>query len=249
MAAEVLAVVPVRLDSSRFEGKALFSVHGKPLVIHLLDGLKKSRRVDHILVATDSIEIRRAVTAAGYDVVLTKGKHQTGTDRVAEAAADRRTGIVINVQGDNYALDGRTLDRVIDAMKDDTSIAYATLARRIRDLSELADTDTVKVVISADGHALWFSRLPVPFQKRLPADGAAARINYYAHIGVYFFRARALREYAQWPRTAAEIAESLEQLRILEHGGRIRVFLTKAHPISIDSPDDLRKLEALDTQG
>ncbi len=249
MAAKVVAVVPVRLDSTRFAGKALYPVNGRPLVLHLLDNLKKSRRVDHLLVATDNNRIRRSVVNAGYDAVLTRRKHQTGSDRVAEAAAEFGANIVINVQGDNYALDGRTLDRVIDAMRADKSISFATLARRISEPSELTDTDTVKVVISADGYALWFSRLPVPYQKKLRSEGKAKEMTYYAHIGVYFFRSRALREYARWPRTVAERAESLEQLRILEHGGRIRVFLTKAHPISIDSPNDLRKLEALNTRG
>jgi 3-deoxy-manno-octulosonate cytidylyltransferase (CMP-KDO synthetase) len=249
MATEVLAIVPVRLDSTRFAGKALFPVEGRPLVLHLLDSLKKSRRIDRILVATDNSDIRRAIEAAGYQVVLTRRKHRTGSDRIAEAAAETHAGIVVNVQGDNFGLDGRVLDRVIEAMKADKSIAYATLARRIGDQAELSDTDTVKVVISADGHALWFSRLPVPYQKSLLSDGVAGKMNYYAHIGVYFFRSRALQQFASWRRSVAEQAESLEQLRILEHGGRIRVFITKARPISIDSPDDLRKIEALYTQG
>lgn len=249
MAAGVIAVVPVRLDSSRFAGKALFPWKDRPLVLHLLDDLKRSREIDQMIVATDDRQIQRVVSSAGYEVVVTRRKHPTGSDRVAEAVGDLKSGIVINVQGDNFGLNGRVLDRAIAEMKGDKSISYATLARKITDRSELSDTNTVKVVLSADHQALWFSRLSVPFHKALRSEGSASKTVYYAHIGVYFFRARALREFAGWPRSMPERAESLEQLRILEHGGRMRVFLTKARPVSIDCPDDLRKIEALYRQG
>jgi 3-deoxy-manno-octulosonate cytidylyltransferase (CMP-KDO synthetase) len=205
----------------------------------------KAAEVDRVLVATDSPRIRAAAEEFGAEVKMTSRGHRTGTDRVAEAVENIRADIVINVQGDTFGLKPAVLDRVISSMRADRSIGYATLARPITRDTDLYDPNTVKLAASADGRALWFSRLPIPY---LQHPGPAARtsaFNYLGHIGVYFFRRRALREFADWPRSSCEKAESLEQLRILEHGRCIRVFSTKANIISIDTPADLKKIEKL----
>ena len=241
----VVAVIPARMGSTRFEGKALYPYRGRPLLYYVWSRVVRASQVDRVLIATDSPRIRAAVEEFGAEVKMTSRRHRTGTDRVAEAVANVRADIVINVQGDTFGLKPAVLDRVIETMKADRSIDYATLARPITRDTDLYDTNVVKLVTSADGRALWFSRLPIPFLQHPGPDARTSAFKYSGHIGVYFFRRRALREFADWPRSSCEKAESLEQLRILEHGRGIRVFSTRANIISIDTPTDLKKIERL----
>lgn len=245
MRPQVVAILPARLKSTRLAGKVLMQHRGKPLLYHVWSRVRRARQIDLVAVATDSKAIADAARAFGAEVVMTSRRHQTGTDRVAEAAARTGGEIIINVQADNFGLTGGVLDRVIARMKADRSIRFATLARPVADDDELFDPNLVKVVVGADGRALWFSRYPLPYLQR-PRPGPRARqADYLAHLGVYFFRRRALAAYAGWKRTAAEKAESLEQLRILEHGGIIRVFRTSAKAISVDTARDWDELKTL----
>ncbi|RKX25026.1 MAG: 3-deoxy-manno-octulosonate cytidylyltransferase [Candidatus Zixiibacteriota bacterium] len=241
MQTDVVAVIPARMGSSRFPGKLLHPHQGKPLLYHIWNRVRKTRLIDRLLIATDSPEIAETAVSFGAEVVITSGHHRTGSDRVAEAVRGRRCRIVINVQGDTYGLSTATLDRVIKVMSADSRIRFATLARRIADDEELFDPGVVKIVTAADGKALWFSRFPLPYLQQ-PAAGVRARqFKYLAHIGVYFFRWQALEKYTSWKRSPLEKAESLEQLRILENGGCMKVFRTNARTISIDKPSDLKK--------
>lgn len=243
MKARVVAVIPARLGSRRFSGKVLYLYRGKPLLVHVLDELNRARQIDRVAVATDSREVQRVLEGFGAEVLMTSARHRTGSDRVAEAAGKLGGDILINVQADNLAMKAAVLDRVIEQLKRDRHFRFATLARRLDMESELLDPNVVKVVISPDGRALWFSRLPIPYLQNAAGGQRVNRFGYYCHIGVYFFRGEALKSFARWPRSALEKAESLEQLRILEHGEHIRVFRTRMRSVSVDTPDDLRKID------
>ena len=238
----VVAVIPARLDSRRFFRKVLYPYRGKPVLYHIWQQVRKAKLIDRTLVATDSVEVAGALEPYGVEVRLTSRRARTGSDRVAEAVTGMPADLVINVQGDTFGLSPAALDRVITAMRGDRSITFATLARSIRDDDELFDPGVVKVVTATDGRPLWFSRFPLPFLQNADSRARSTQFKFLAHIGVYFFRRQALAAFAGWKRTPCEKAESLEQLRILENGGIMRVFRTSARTISIDSPDDLKKI-------
>ncbi len=238
----VVAIVPARMGSRRFSGKVLYPYQGKPLVYHLVERLKKVRSIDRLAVATDSRMVARAVEAFDIEVVMTSKRHRTGSDRVAEAAGKLPGDILLNVQGDNFGLSPAALDRAIGLMLAEPAIKYATLARPITSDAELFDPGVVKVITAADGRALWFSRFPLPYLQHARETARAGQFRFLAHVGVYFFRRRALEAFARWPRGPLEKAESLEQLRILENGGRIDVFRTRTGSVSIDRPEDLKKI-------
>ena len=240
--ARVVAIIPARLGSRRFPRKALHPIDGQPLIYHPWKAAGKARLVDRLFVATDSVEIGRAVTGFGGTVLLTSSRPRNGTERVAEAMADLRADLIVNIQGDNLGLTGAVLDRVIAAMLADKTIPVATLARKIngRDWKQkLYDPNVVKVVVNDASDACWFSRYPIPYLKHRPAGRAVDAYPFLEHIGVYFFRRKALAEYIAWPRGRAEAAESLEQLRILENGRTLRVFLTRCPVVTVDSKDAL----------
>lgn len=241
----VTAVIPARLASKRFSRKVLYPLKGKPLIYYVWKAAAQAKLIDRLFVATDSADIGRAVTAFGGAVIMTSGSPRNGTERVAEATAEIKTDIVINIQADNVGLTGRLLDRVIGAMVADRTIATATLARRIEGpgwRKKLDDPNVVKVIAGANDEALWFSRYPIPYIKNRRGKKAVDCYPYLEHIGVYFFRRRVLQEYAGWPPGRAERAESLEQLRLLEHGHRPRVFITRVPVVSVDSREAVKKL-------
>lgn len=238
----VAAVIPARLGSTRFAGKVLYPFKGRPLLYHVWRQVKKAQEVTQVWIATDSGEIAQAAESFGAEVIFTSRRPRTGTDRVAEAIANHSAEIVINVQADCLGLRPTLLDRVVCQMRRNHSVQYATLARPIGNDRELFDPGVVKVVVDQESRALWFSRFPIPFLQRLSPGPRSAQFGYLAHIGVYFFRRAALEAFAGWKQTRLEKAESLEQLRILEHGGSILVFKTTARTISIDKPEDLKKI-------
>lgn len=233
------------MGSRRFSGKVLHDYRGKPLLYYLWSELKKSRQIDRLVIATDAPEIAKAAEAFGADIIMTSKRHRSGSDRVAEAAQKTGGEIVINVQGDNIGLKAAVLDRAISKVKDDRSVKFATLARRIKTDEELFDPGVVKILTAADGRALWFSRFPLPYLQNATGRGRVDQYRFLAHIGVYIFRRTALKAFGSWRASPAEKAESLEQLRILENGGRIEVFVTTSKAIAIDTPGDLQKISGL----
>ena len=244
MSRRVVAVVPARLGSSRFAGKVLHPFRGRPLICILLAELARSRQIDHLLVATDSEKIRDAVSDEGFAAVMTSKRHRTGTDRVAEAIADEKADIVLNIQADNFGFKAAVLDRVIKAFNRGRE-SFGTLARPITDQDELIDPNSVKLTMNKTHHALWFSRSPIPFLQGMKQNEWLDCVKYWHHIGVYLFRRPALLQYAAWKRSLHEKTESLEQLRILENGGSLKVYPIRSRAISIDAPSDLKKLERL----
>ncbi|MFH1700216.1 MAG: 3-deoxy-manno-octulosonate cytidylyltransferase [Candidatus Zixiibacteriota bacterium] len=246
--AHITAIIPARLASQRFSRKVLYPLNGKPLIFYVWNSIRKSKLINQLFIATDSVEIGAAVNAFGGAVIMTSKTLRNGTERTAEAVKIMRTDIVVNIQADNIGLTGRNIDSVIEAMVADKKIQFATLAQKIEGINsrkKLNDINVVKVIETADGHAGWFSRHPIPLAKNSGRINPASIYPYLEHIGVYFFRKQALMEYKKWPRAKSEAAESLEQLRILENGGRIRLFKIRPRVLSVDSKQALKKIDKL----
>ncbi len=247
MKGTVVAVIPARMGSTRFSGKVLFPYQGKPLIYHVWNQVRKAGQIDRVIVATDSPEVVEASEAFGAEVVVTSDKHRTGTDRAAEAVGGIKADIVLNVQADNFGLKPALLSRVVKQMKSDPGIEFATLARRIDNDADLFDSGVVKVIKASDGRALWFSRFPLPYLQKATGGTRCRQYKFLSHIGVYFFRQRGLKAFAGWKRGPLEQAESLEQLRILENGGSMQVIETNLRTVSIDRPEDVKKIASLHT--
>ena len=190
-----LAVIPARLGSTRFPRKVLYPWQGRPLLYHVWRRVTKAREIDRVVIATDSTEIQKAAEGFGAEVVMTSSRCRTGTDRVAEALRKLGGDIVINVQADSFNLAPPALDKIVSAMKKDRSIRFATMARPIRTDEELFDPNKVKVVAGIDGHALWFSRFPIPYSRgALPSDFALVAPRH--HLGVYVYTRETLLKFA-----------------------------------------------------
>lgn len=240
MSNNVLAIIPARYDSTRFPGKPLAELNKKSIVERLYRVLSRSKLIDRTVVATDSSMIKNAVEDFGGEAIMTSKKHRTGSDRSAEVAAKLKYKIIINIQADQLGLTVSDYNKVLKAILEDNSIKYATLIRKVESEEHLFDPNRVKVIVDSDNNAIWFSRFPLPFLQKRPAI-KIEEFNFYYHIGVYFYRAKALQDFAAWPRTPHEKAESLEQLRILENGRKIKVFKINRNMVSIDTPEDLKK--------
>ncbi len=236
---DILAVIPARYNSSRFPGKPLAELWGKSILEHLYRELSRSKLVSRVAVATDSDIIKTAVEKFGGEAIITSKKHRTGSDRSAEVAARLGAKIILNVQADHLGLKAADYDRVIKSMLADRTINHATFIKKIEIESDLFDPNRVKVIFGKDDNAIWFSRYPLPYLQSIDGDRLAT-FDFYYHIGVYFYRRAALENYATLPRSAHEKAESLEQLRILENGGKIRLYKVKRNMVSIDTPEDLK---------
>ncbi|MDD3730765.1 MAG: 3-deoxy-manno-octulosonate cytidylyltransferase [candidate division Zixibacteria bacterium] len=243
MKKKVVAVIPARLSSRRFSGKVLYPYHGKPLLYYVWNEVAKARTIDRLLIATDQPEIVQTARSFGAEVCLTAKRHKTGSDRVAEVMTKTGGDIVINIQADNFGLTGALLDRVVGMMIRDQKIRFATLAFEVKDEGSVTDFNLVKLVMNKHSEALWFSRYPLPYKRGFDDRTQAGKVKYYGHIGVYFFTRDALCTFAHWRRTPCEKAESLEQLRILENGEKMKVFLTRIPIVSVDCKRDLKKLE------
>ncbi len=231
----VLCVIPARYGSTRFPGKALAADTGKPLIQHCYEAARGARRVDHVVVATDDDRIAAAVRAFGGKVARTRPDHPCGTNRVAEVAARFPDAeIVLNFQGDEPELDPSLLDRLVLAMEADASVEAATVAGPLHP-DDAENPNAVKVVLDARGDALYFSRAPIPFSRE---GEEARRVPRLLHMGIYAYRAGALRDYAAMAPTVLEVSEKLEQLRWLENGRRMRVLVTHVRPGGIDTEED-----------
>jgi 3-deoxy-manno-octulosonate cytidylyltransferase (CMP-KDO synthetase) len=239
---DVVAVVPARFASTRLPGKPLLSDTGKPLIQHVVDAAKRSRRIGRVIVATDDRRIFDAVAAFGGEVVMTREDHPSGTDRVAEVAAKLTSArIIVNLQGDEPEITGEALDRVVSLLENDAQATMATLATPIRDESVYRDPACVKVVCASDGRALYFSRSPIPFHRGALVSPTASSPLAYLHLGLYAYRRDFLLRLATLPPSPLEQAEKLEQLRVLEAGYPIAVAIIEEPSIGIDTPDDYRR--------
>lgn len=235
---KVLGVIPARYASTRFEGKALADILGKPMIQHVYERAKKAETIDELVVATDDQRIFSAVEKFGGKVVMT-ASHPTGTDRIAEVAGHFDAEVLINVQGDEPLIEPAMINSAVTPLLEDNSVDLSTLAHRISSQEEYYNPNVVKVVISRSGFAMYFSRSPIPFIK---SGGFRPSLPIYRHVGLYVYRRHALLKFAQMPPSPNELSEGLEQLRFLENDYKMKVVETLYKSIGVDTPEDLERV-------
>jgi len=235
---KVIGVIPARYASVRFPGKPLAPLSGRPMVLHVLAAARAAKRLDRVVVATDDARIAEVVRAGGGEAVLTSAEAASGTDRLAEAANREPADVYVNLQGDEPLMAPENVDLVVETLLAAPGREIATLA--LSGIGEAAarDPNVVKVVVAADGRALYFSRAAIPF----PRSGAPA---FRKHLGLYAYRAETLRRLASLPPSPLERMESLEQLRWLEAAWSIWIGEAAADSIGVDTPEDLAEAEKI----
>ena len=234
----VLGVVPARLASSRFPEKALASRSGKPMVVHVLEAALKARSLDAVIVAADHQRIVDAVRAHGGEAILTREDHPNGTSRLAEVAERTGAEILVNIQGDEPEIEPEVIDAATELLLATAWADVATIASPFAADEDPSDPNLVKVVLGADGRALYFSRSAIPFWRdRMLRPNQSAPAPFLRHVGLYAYRGAFLQEFVRWPISPLEETESLEQLRILEHGRSIAVAVRQVSTQGIDTPE------------
>ncbi len=231
-----LGVIPARYGSTRFEGKPLEIIHGKTM-IEWVYKRSLSSKLDKVVVATDDDRIVEVVKSFGGEVILTSRDHETGTDRIAEVAQNYRDfDVIINVQGDEPLIESSMINSLITPFIEEPELKMATLKYKLDNMEDVNNPNIVKVICDKNDYAIYFSRNPIPFPRKLEIS------NYYKHIGVYAYKRDFVLDYAKMPQTPLEISESLEQLRVLENGYKIKVLETKHKVLGVDTPEDLIKV-------
>ncbi len=234
------AIIPARFASTRFPGKPLALINGKPMIQWVYENTSRCDLVDLTIVATDNEEILNAVKGFGGEAVLTASGHETGTDRIAEAAKDIDAELIINVQGDEPVLPPAVIADAVLPLLNDSKIPMGTLKTEIVKKEEITDTNIVKVITDINNFALYFSRSAIPFDR-----DKNNRVDFYRHIGLYVYRKDFLFEIPKMEHSLLEKSEKLEQLRVLENGYKIKVMETEYRPVGVDVPDDILRVEKL----
>ncbi len=248
MKQQVTAIIPARYGSTRFPGKPLALICGRPMIAHVYERVVRAQLVDRAIVATDDERIAETVTAFGGEVAMTRSDHPTGTDRLAEVAARLDSELIVNVQGDEPLIAPQMIDEAVAPLLDNPAVAMGTLAGRLETLDDYLSPNVVKVVKDASGRALYFSRSPIPAVREMSTEelaGALPQLPVWRHIGLYVYRRELLLEYPRWPQTPLEKLECLEQLRALERGVHLHVAQTRWACHGVDTPADLARVEAL----
>jgi 3-deoxy-manno-octulosonate cytidylyltransferase (CMP-KDO synthetase) len=235
----ILGVIPARFASSRFPGKPLATIAGKPMLQHVFERASQARYLTRLVIATDDERIRDAARAFGAPVLMTRSDHASGTDRVAEVASADRAEIIVNIQGDEPLIDPAAVDAAALALLADPDLPMATLKRRIDNPEDISNPNVVKVVTDRFENAIYFSRSPIPYVR----EGCSTL--HAKHIGLYVYRRDFLLKYSDLPVGPLEQAERLEQLRALENGYRIRVAETEYDSLGVDTPQDLDRVSYL----
>ena len=238
---KVVGVIPARWQSSRFPGKPLHDIAGKPMIQHVWERCQASERLEAVLIATDDDRIAQAATAFGAQVKMTSDTHLSGTDRIAETIADEdQFSHVINIQGDEPLINTELIDRIATTLIDNPSIPMITAALPMENHLDLANPNIVKTVISVDGKALYFSRSVIPYQ-----DSESPATTYYRHKGIYGYTREFLLKFVRWQPSPLELTEKLEQLRALENGISIHVIITDDDSPGVDTPEQAAIVEQL----
>ena len=240
---KIIGIIPARWGSTRFPGKALEPIAGKPLIQHVWQRCLGASKLDGVIVATDDMRIAEAAFGFGAEVAMTSSRHASGTDRIAEVAArlGRSVSHVINIQGDEPTIAPALIDRLAATLQRDRALQMVTAANLLHDPDEIRNPNCVKVVLAKDGRALYFSRSVIPHPFGLEAD--APGVTFHRHQGIYGYERRFLAQFVRWRPTPCERAERLEQLRALEHGIRIRVLVTEYLSLGVDTPEDIKRVE------
>ena len=238
---KTVVVIPARLKSSRLPNKVLLDIGGKPLIQRVWERVKTAKKVDDIYIATDNQEIADSVKSFGGKYILTSEKHQSGTDRIAEAVKNIDVDLIINVQGDEPLIDPSLIDSFVELFKDDYEVYFASAMHQIGSLEDLDNPNIVKVIRDLKDNAIYFSRSRIPFSR----DGEISTENYFQHIGVYAYKKAFLLEYSKLPQTFMERTEKLEQLRAIENGFKIRMVETDYRSVGVDTLEDLEKVRKI----
>jgi 3-deoxy-manno-octulosonate cytidylyltransferase (CMP-KDO synthetase) len=238
---KAVGIIPARWGSTRFPGKALHPIAGKPLLRRVWERCRRAKKLDQIIIATDDFRIAEAAFDWGADVAMTSANHASGTDRIAEVAGKlKQFAHIINIQGDEPLVDPKLIDRLVGELQRDRKLEMITAAHPFDDPREAESPHQVKVVVNFHGDALYFSRAAIPFVRDASSAG-----KYFRHQGIYGYRRDLLLRFVRWKTSPLERAESLEQLRALENGVRIRVVMTGSGSPGADTPEDARMMERL----
>ena len=250
---KAVAVIPARYSSTRLPGKPLLEIAGKPLIVWVAERARAATTISRTIVATDDPRIVDVVNAAGFDAAITRADHATGTDRIAEVAHNLRADIIVNVQGDEPLIDPKTIDRAVTALIDDPEAQMSTVWEPITD-ADVTNVSVVKVVFDARGYATNFTRNPIKFNNQSveedgstesSPDASGLLFSFKKHTGLYAYRRDFLLEFARWPQSKNERNESLEQLRALDRGVKIRVVEAASPSIGVDTMEDLERVRAM----
>ena len=248
---KAVGIIPVRWASTRFPGKPLHLIAGKPLLRRVWERCHRARKLDSVIIATDDMRIASAAFSWGAEVALTSPRHHSGTDRVAEVAQKAKEfAYIINIQGDEPLIDPRLIDKLVETLRADGKIDIVTAAHPFSKVTDASSPHQVKVVVDLRGNALYFSRAPIPSSRSggFPtADHIKRRLEnrrslFLRHQGIYGFRREALVQFVKWKPSPLEQAEALEQLRPLENGVRVHVLVTKHGSPGVDTPQDAKTL-------
>ena len=232
---KAVGIIPARWASTRFPGKPLHPIAGKPLLQHVWERCLRAKNLDAVIIATDDIRIANAAFDWRAEVALTSTKHRSGTDRIAEVAKKTKAfAFIVNIQGDEPLIEPRLIDKIIEKLRSDRRIEIVTAAHPFADPDDALSPHQVKVVVDLHNNALYFSRAPIP----------SSRQNILRHQGIYGFRRKTLLQFVKWKPTPLERAESLEQLRALENGVKVHVLVTKHGSPGVDRPEDATAVAA-----
>ena len=240
----IIGIIPARYKSTRFPGKPLVNINGKSMIQRVYEQALQSTRLGRVVIATDDDRILKHVQEFDGEVVMTAPHHLSGTDRCAEVIRqhkDKHWDVAINIQGDEPYIQPEQIDLLCSCFEQQET-RIATLVKKILSPDELFNHNNVKVVMDKNGHALYFSRFPIPYNRNFPEQEWLKYSTYYKHIGIYGYRTETLLEIAGLSKTNLEITESLEQLRWIEHGYTIHAAVTTLESVSIDTPEDLAKV-------
>lgn len=242
----VVGIIPARFGSTRFPGKVLAEIMGKPIIQHVWERTRTAVLVQDVLIATDDERVRVKCESFGAKVVMTSSKHLSGTDRIAEAVQSIKCDVVVNVQGDEPIIDPTDIDSAVKPLTCDMNLQMSTLARQISNENEYNDPNVVKVVVNVNGYAVSFSRTRLPYF-RAPAsfNNPPAGASPLHHIGLYVYRRDFLTLFSRWDPTPLEQAEQLEQMRAIEHGIDIKVVQTDNNVVGVDTREDFIKVSQL----
>jgi len=241
---KAIGVIPARWGATRFEGKVLANLLGKPVVQHVWENAKKAKLLDDLIVACDDERIMKVVAGFGGKAVYTSPDQPSGTDRLAEVVNPMDIKIAVNIQGDEPLVKPIIIDSLVMAIESEKKAQMATVIKRIEDDNELTNSNVVKVVVDKNGYALYFSRYAIPYNRTGQTDKKKKPV-YFKHIGLYAFTKDFLFTFRNLAPSSLEEAEKLEQLRVLEYGYKIKTVETRFDTVGVDTPEDLRRVEEI----
>lgn len=240
---KILGIIPARYASTRFPGKPLVDIDGKPMIQRVYEQVKKVSAISDVVVATDDDRIKNVVESFGGKAMMTSANHQSGTDRCSEVVEkmSEKYDVVVNIQGDEPFIHPQQIEKVCSLFSSE-NVQIGTLVKKIKSNEELINPNVVKAVIGSNNKALYFSRATIPYLRNVPSSEWVFKNTFFKHIGIYAYRTNILKEITLLHQSKLELAESLEQLRWLENGYTIHALETEYESVAIDTPEDLKKL-------